>query len=64
MSLDTSPVLRSKLHSTSHSKEQRSREEGEKGTKGYLPAKAADTLLSLKRRLLYIDGGLFSTIQN
>jgi hypothetical protein len=48
MSLDTSPVLRWKIHTTSSSEQKRSREEGEKGTKGHLPAKAADTLLSLK----------------
>ncbi len=48
MSLDTSPVLRWKIHSISSSEQKRSREEGEKGTKGHLPAKAADTLLSLK----------------
>ena len=48
MSLDTSPVLCWKIHTTSSSEQKRSREEGEKGTKGHLPAKAADTLLSLK----------------
>ena len=51
MSLDTSPVLRWKIHTTSFSEQKLSREdseEGEKGTKGHLSAKAADTLLSLK----------------
>ena len=35
-------------HRTISCSEQRSQEEGDKGTKEYLPAKAADTSLSLK----------------
>jgi hypothetical protein len=45
---DTSPVLRKKLNTTSCSEHKRLREEGEMGTKGHLPAKAADTLMSSK----------------
>ena len=49
MSLDTFPALRAKIHTTSGSEQQRSREEGEKGAKGYLrPSSRADTSLSQK----------------
>ena len=49
MSLDTFPALRAKIHTTSCSEQQRSREEGEKGAKGYLrPSRRADTSLSQK----------------
>ena len=49
MSLDTSPVLHAKIRTTSCSEQERSREEGEKGTKGYLlPPRGADTSLSQK----------------
>ena len=47
MSLDTSPVLRWKIHTTSCSEQKLSREEEGKATKGHFPAKAADTLLGL-----------------
>ena len=49
MSLDTFPALRAKIHTTSCSEQERSREEGEKGTKGYLwPSRRAVTSLSQK----------------
>ena len=49
MSLDTSPVLRAKIRPTSCSEQKCSREEREKGTKGYmLPPRRADASLSLK----------------
>ena len=49
MSLDTSPVLHAKICTTSRSEQQSSREEGEKGAKGYLlPSRGADTSLSQK----------------
>ena len=47
LAYESSPVLHVKLRTTPCS-EQRSREEGGKGTKGYLPAKAADTSESLR----------------
>jgi hypothetical protein len=43
------PVLYTKLHTNSYSEQIHCpRKEEKKGTKGYLPAKAADTPLSMK----------------
>ncbi len=47
VSLESFQVLRAKLHTTSYSEQNNSREERKKGTNEYLPAKAADTSLSL-----------------
>ena len=62
MSLDTFPALRAKIHTTSCSEQERSREEGEKGTKGYLLlSRRADTSLSQKDGSDPTGGGLCST---